>query len=103
AMGEYLYRLHSPEIIKCIELATSKVDYSERLPGVSTSSSPVATPDGRIYLASAGKSYVLKAGPKPDVLAVTDLGAGSQASAAVSNGRLFLKGRKWLFCVGAKE
>jgi outer membrane protein assembly factor BamB len=103
AAGEYLYRLHAPEILKCVKLATGEVIYSERLPGVSTSSSPVATPDGRIYLASAGKSYVLKAGPKPDVLAVNDLGDGGPASPAVSSGRLFLKGRRWLFCVGAKQ
>jgi hypothetical protein len=38
------------------------------LPGVSTWASPFATADGRIYFASAGKSYVLKAGDKLDVL-----------------------------------
>ena len=103
AAGGYLYRLHSPEVLKCVNLATGAVVYTERLSGVSTSSSPVATPDGRVYLASAGKSYVLRAGPEPDVLAVNDLGDGGPASPAVSGGRLFLKGREWLFCVGAKD
>jgi outer membrane protein assembly factor BamB len=103
AVGDYLYRLHSPETLKCIKLSTGEVVYSERLRGVSTSSSPVATPDGRVYLASTGRSYVLRAGPKPDVLAVNDLGDGGPASPAVSGGRLFLKGRRWLFCVGAKQ
>ena len=31
-----------------------------------------------------------------------DLGADSPASPAVADGRMFLKGRKMLFCVGAK-
>ena len=71
--------------------------------GVSVSSSPVATPDGRVYCASAGKSYVLKAGPTADVLATNDLGDAGPASPAVADGALFLKGRRWLFCVRAKE
>ena len=101
--GEYLYRLHSQESIKCVKLSTGEVMFTERLPGVSTSSSPVATPDGRVYLASAGKTYVLKAGPKLDILATNDLGDTGPASPAVAGGRLYLKGRKWLFCIGTKE
>jgi outer membrane protein assembly factor BamB len=101
-VGEYLYRLHSPDVLRCVKLTTGEEAFSERLAGVSTASSPVATADGRIYLASGGKSYVLKAGPKLDVLTVNDLGDPGQASPAVSGGRIFLKGRKWLFCVGSR-
>ncbi|HEV3436354.1 MAG TPA: PQQ-binding-like beta-propeller repeat protein [Gemmata sp.] len=100
--GEYLYRLQNPEVVGCFRLFNGRVVYSERMPGVSASSSPIATPDGRIYLASAGKTYVLKAGPKLDILATNDLGDSGPASPAVADGKLFLKGRKWLFCVGAK-
>jgi outer membrane protein assembly factor BamB len=102
-VGDYLYRLHSPGILKCIRLATGEVVYAERLAGVSTASSPVATPDGRIYLASAGKSYVVKAGPKFEMLATSDLGDGSQASPAVAGGRMFLKGRTRLYCIAEKK
>jgi outer membrane protein assembly factor BamB len=101
-VGEYLYRLHSPGILKCWELATGKQVYAERLEGVSTSSSPVATPDGRIYCASAGRSYVVRAGPKCDVLAINDLDDASQASAAVADGSVYLKGRQYLWCVGKR-
>jgi len=101
AAGEYLYRLHSPETLKCIKLATGEVVYSERLPGVTTACSPIVAGD-RIYLASAGKSYVLKAGPTFEILATNDLGDGCPASPAVSGGRIYFKGRKWLFCIGEK-
>jgi hypothetical protein len=37
------------------------------------------------------------------VLAVNDLDDDSQASAAASAGRLFLKGRKMLYCVAAAD
>jgi outer membrane protein assembly factor BamB len=102
ASGGHLYRLTNPETLRCYELATGRVVYVERLHGVSTSSSPLATPDGRIYLAGAGKSYVVKAGPKFEVLGSSDLGDASPASPAVADGRLYLKGRRYLYCVGKK-
>jgi outer membrane protein assembly factor BamB len=101
-VGDSLYRLHSPGVLKCWKLATGEEVFSKRLDQVSTSSSPVATADGRIYLASAGKSYVLQAGPKGEVLATNDLGDGCPASPAVADGRLFLKGRQYLYCIGKK-
>jgi outer membrane protein assembly factor BamB len=102
-VGEYLYRLCGPSTLRCWKLATGEEVYNKRLEGVSTAASPVATADGRLYLAGAGRSYVLKAGPKPEVLAVNDLDDGSAASPAVAGGRLYLKGRRYLYCVGKKE
>ena len=101
-VGGYLYRLHNPGILKCWKLATGELAFGERLEGISTASSPFATPDGRTYLASAGKTFVLKAGPKLEVLAVNDLGDASPASPAASGGRIYLKGREQLYCVGKK-
>ncbi len=100
-LGDYLYRLHNPTTLKCVEIKTGKVAYQEALAGVSGSASPIATKD-RVYFASAGKTYVLAPGDKFDVLAVNDLGEPSAASAAVSAGRFVLKGNKHLFCVGTK-
>jgi outer membrane protein assembly factor BamB len=98
--GEHIYRLLSSGVLKCWKLETGQQVFSERLEGVSAAASPIAAADGRIFCASAGKSYVLKAGAKFEVLAVNDLGDGSSASPAVADGRLFLKGRKFLWCVG---
>ncbi len=100
ASGDFLYRLSNPDVFACIRLSTGEVVYTERLPGVSASASPVADPNGRVYFASAGKSYVVKAGEKFEILATNDLGDGGPASPAVADGKLILKGRKWLFCVG---
>lgn len=101
-VGEHLYRLHNPGVLKCVAIATGKEAYSERLSGVSAASSPIVTPDGRIYLASAGKSFVVQSGPKFELLATNDLGEPTSSSAAASNNRLFLKGGKHLFCIGAQ-
>ena len=101
-VGEHLYRLHSPGVLKCLTLAKGEEVYSERLAGVSIHASPVAAPDGRVYLASAGKTFVVKAGAKFEILATNDLGDDSPASPAVADGRMYLKGRKMLYCVGTK-
>jgi outer membrane protein assembly factor BamB len=101
--GDYLYRLHRPDVLKCIQLKTGEILYSERLNKVSTWSSPIATSNGKIYLASAGKSYVIESGPKLKIVATNDLNDESPASPAVSNNCLFLKGRKMLYCIASKE
>jgi len=103
-VGKYLYRLHTPYIVKCWDVSTGKQEYSERLKGISTSwASPIADPQGRLYFANAGKSYVIRAGPKFEVLAVNDLGDGNHPSPAVANGRMFLVGMKNLYCIGIKK
>ena len=51
--------------------------------------------------APSGKSYVIKAGAQFEVLAKNELGDGSRASPAVADGKLFLKGRRFLWCIGA--
>ena len=59
--------------------------------------------NGRIYFASAGKSFVVKAGAAFDILATNDLGDGGPASPAAADGKIYLKGRKSLYCIGIVE
>jgi outer membrane protein assembly factor BamB len=101
-VGEHLLRLCDPQSLKCWKMATGEEVFTRRFPAVEVRASPFTTPEGRLYLASAGRTYVLQAGPKPEVLAVNDLGDPSPASAAVSGGRIYLKGTKFLYCVGEK-
>ena len=101
--GDYLYRLHNPGVLKCFKLADGKETYAKRLDGISVPSSPIATPDGILYFASAGHTFVVRAGKEFDLLANNDLGEQSSASAAVGNGHIFLKGREHLFCIGGKR
>lgn len=97
-----LYRLVQPGVLHCRDAATGKELYAERLAGVGLRPSPFVTPEGRIYFAGAGRSYVIQAGPRFEVLAVNDLGDPGDATAAVAGGRIFLKGERSLFCVGRK-
>src|SRR6185437_15705819 len=62
-VGDLLYRLHNPGVVECRDLRTGAARGGKlRLPGVETAASPIATPEGHIYFASAGTSYVVQAG-----------------------------------------
>lgn len=100
-VGDYVYRVSDPGIIRCWKLATGELVYAERTERISPSASPIATADGRIYFASSGRTYVIPAGPMFETLAVNDLNDNPDyASAAVSRGRIFIKGKSHLWCVG---
>jgi outer membrane protein assembly factor BamB len=102
-VGDLYYRAHAPGVLTCRKWATGEEVYkNQRLEGIDHAVSPVATADGRIYCASAGRSYVVKAGPTFEILGSSDLGDPGRASPAVAAGRIYLKGGRYLFCVGKK-
>jgi outer membrane protein assembly factor BamB len=101
-VGPRLYRIHAPGILKCYALADGAEVFSQRLEGATAAASPIVTKDGLIYCASSGKSYVIKAGPKFEQLAANNLDDPNYASPAVADGHIFLKGQKFLYCIGPR-
>lgn len=98
-----VYRLHQPGVVSSWNAAGGEKVFSGRLEGISSTwASPIADPAGRIFFATAGKSFVIQAGPKLEVLATNDLGDPNHASPAVAGGKMFLAGTKRLWCVGRK-
>jgi outer membrane protein assembly factor BamB len=100
--GGFLFRTHNPGVLKCVRWDDGRPQFAARLSGVSTAASPIVTADGLVYLASGGKSYIVRPGEKLDVVAVNDLDEPGAASPAVSQGRLFIKGSRHLYCIGRK-
>jgi outer membrane protein assembly factor BamB len=101
--GDLLYRVRAPGVLTCRKWVTGEEVYkSDRLEGIDHAVSPIATADGRVYCASAGRSFVVKAGPTYELLGSSDLGDPGRASPAVVAGRIYLKGGRYLFCVGRK-
>jgi outer membrane protein assembly factor BamB len=99
----HVYRCSGPEFIRSWLLKDGELAGEIKAPRVTPSASPIATPDGRIYWATASRTYVLKASPQLEVLATNDLNDGNDyASAAVSQGRIYIKGRNYLWCIGKK-
>jgi outer membrane protein assembly factor BamB len=108
-VGDYLYRASPPGIIRCWKMSDGELIFEERVEGVPTYISPVATQDGRIYFASSFRTFVIKTGPRLEILAKNILevekyaeGGSSGPSPAVSNGKIYLRSPRSLFCIGKK-
>jgi outer membrane protein assembly factor BamB len=102
-VGKLLYRACGGDLLRCYKVADGELVYEKKLPRISPSTSPIATADGRIYFASCGRSYVIKAGEEYELLATNDLNEGDPyATPAISNGRIFIKGKSYLWCIGTK-
>jgi outer membrane protein assembly factor BamB len=103
-VGQRVYRLHTPNILKCWRADTGEQVYAQRLEGLtSTWASPIADAAGRLYVATTGVSYVIQTGDEFNVLAKNDLGDRNHASPAVANGKLFLVGTRQVFCLAMKS
>ena len=80
------------------------VFYQKRISGDTGSilASPV-TGDGKVYVTGQnGKIIVLKSGPSLIELATNDMGESCIGTPAIADGRLFLRTRNKIWCVGAK-
>ena len=94
-----LYMTNEVGVVTCAEARTGKRLWRKRLGGLFFAS-PVAA-DGKVYLVSeTGETFVLRAGPKPEVLAQNDLEERFIASPAIANGRLLLRSDGTLFSIG---
>jgi outer membrane protein assembly factor BamB len=93
-----LYSVKENGIALCVDARTADVIWQERLDG-SYSASPVFA-DGRIYyLAENGDTTVIQAGRAFKEVGVNPLEGKCQASPAISNGRIFIRSDKHLFCI----
>jgi hypothetical protein len=99
--GGFVYRLLGSNEVKVWRVSDGKQTDRFKLPKLgSTWASPVLDGEGRLYFATAGRSAVVKAGETLELLAENDLGDPHPASPAVSGGRIYLRGRSRLYCVG---
>ncbi len=106
--GGHIYVMNMEGIAECLELNTGRVVWEERLPGSgpkSDSWSSMVLAGDKIYLPNqSGDVIVLRASPKFDVIAVNSIGNEMcNASLAVSDGELFLRTDKHLWCISGQE
>ncbi len=100
--GGYLYILKNQGILVCYDLATGELKYEERVPhqGSGFSGSPVAA-DGRIYLPSEdGDIFVVRGGPKFEVLGNNKMSEPLMATPALSGGLMLVRAEKHLYAIG---
>jgi len=99
----HIYILNDPGVAECYELKTGKLIWEERLvgPGSDNSSwSSMVLADGRLYAINhSGDTFVLKASPKFELVATNSLGEPDNASIAISDGDIFIRTQKALWCI----
>ena len=100
--GERLYMCRDNGVVTCFDAKDGKKRYNVRLSkgAGGFTASPVAA-DGKVYFTSEdGEIHVIGDGPKFNRLAVNPMGEVCMATPAISDGHLFIRGAKHLFCVG---
>jgi outer membrane protein assembly factor BamB len=103
AYGDYFYAAGDAGVLTCYEAKTGEQVYRQRVAdgaGGGYTASPVAG-DGKLYLTSEdGDIFVLKAGPKYELLATNSLGEACLATPAISGGVIFFRTMGHVVAVG---
>jgi outer membrane protein assembly factor BamB len=105
-VGDHVYIVEENGVPHCYELASGKEvwNVTER-PGGGTTWGSLVHADGRLYiLMRDGTTLVFAASPKYELLAKNSLGRGEQtnSSLAISDGDIFLRTFKHLWCIGRR-
>jgi outer membrane protein assembly factor BamB len=99
--GDYLYLLTDAGIVTCLDVKTGAVQYEGGRPPEPAKfmGSPVAW-GGHVYLTSLdGDTFVLKAGPKHEVVRTNTVDEPVFASLAPSQGRVLIRAVGHLYCI----
>ncbi len=103
--GGYFYTISQEGIAVCLDLKDGSTVWEERLkgPGARGSSwSSMLLADGKIYVPNqSGDTFVLRAAPKFEILSTNSVKEPTNASLAASDGDLFLRSDKALWCFAA--
>ncbi|HKX29967.1 MAG TPA: PQQ-binding-like beta-propeller repeat protein [Blastocatellia bacterium] len=99
--GDYVYLMTDRGLLTCLDARTGKVVYEGgRLPVPATfTGSPVAFDDKLLLTSEDGDTYIIKAGPKHEVLSTNSVGEPVYSSLAISDGMIFIRGEKSLYCI----
>jgi len=100
ARGEHFYFVNDAGFAGCYHARTGKRVWFERLAETGFHASPLVIA-GKIYaMSTAGDVYVFAAEPTFRLLARNELGEVVRATAAVADGRLYIRGERHLYCIG---
>jgi outer membrane protein assembly factor BamB len=98
--GDFLLTVINSGTAFCYEAATGKVLWQEKLGR--HHASPVLVNGLAFFINDAGEINVIKPGAQFERVAKYELGEPCYASPAISDGQVFLRGFRHLFCIGGK-
>jgi outer membrane protein assembly factor BamB len=105
-VGDHVYIVEENGVPHCYELKTGAEAWNvEKRPGGSTTWGSMVHAAGRLYvLMRNGDTLVFAANPKYELLTINRLGGGesTNSSLAISNGDIFIRTFKHLWCIGEK-
>ncbi len=98
----HLYTISQEGIAQCLDLKTGAALWEERLRGPAargSSWSSMLAVDGKIYVPNqSGDVFVLRAGPKFEVVATNPVKEPTNASLAAASGQVLMRTDKSLWC-----
>jgi outer membrane protein assembly factor BamB len=102
--GELIFIVGDRGILWCRDAKTGEEIWgNQRISPGTYSASPVVA-DGKLYVTSEdGITTVLEAGREFKVLAENDLAGYTLSSPAISEGQIFIRTDKYLFCIGERS
>jgi outer membrane protein assembly factor BamB len=99
--GKYFLVVSDTGIASCFDAASGKRHWMERI-GTHYSASAVEAEGLVHFLDDNGTTKIVRPGEKFEVVAENPLGEECYASPAIGGGRVYLRGEKHLYCIGAK-
>jgi outer membrane protein assembly factor BamB len=101
--GKYLWVVNDRGIMWCFDAKTGAELYSGQRIQAAIYSSSLVLADGKIYATNElGTTTVVKAGPVFEVLAENKLDEYTLSSPAISEGQIFMRTEKALYCIGKR-
>jgi outer membrane protein assembly factor BamB len=98
----YFFKVLTPILTAVDAVTGDKLFGPERLEALGPLySSPVGAGGHVYFVGRKGISLVIKAGPKLEIVATNTLDDGFDASPVVVDDRIYLRGRKYLYAIGA--
>jgi outer membrane protein assembly factor BamB len=102
--GEYLYLISDNGTVTCLDPRSGEVKYEGgRVPVPARfMGSPVAFGGFIAMTSEDGDTFLLKAGPAHEIVRTNSVGEPVYSSPAISNGRIYIRGERHLFAIGAR-
>ena len=98
AVGDYFFVVDDNGVASCLKAEDGKVMWRERFK--QRHSASLITANGLVYLLSdQGVMRIVRAAAQFELVATNEIGEETNASPAVSPGRIYLRGDKHLFCI----
>lgn len=102
--GDYLYLLTDNGVVTCLDAATGTITYEGGRPPVPSHfmGSPVAFGGFIAMTSEDGETFMLKAGPRHEIVRTNTVDEPVYSSPAIANGRIYIRGEKHLFAIGER-